>query len=179
MCRWPQGWPMRRSAQGWSGYDLHSRIPVVLVWPGPGRRGRVRRRGARGRSDVDKARLTSYVRRTGFPSDDAVATKRLLDDAEHATPLHARRYIDAARTVAGPAIGKPAAALDASRRVRPDQLPDVAARMLARAVADFGWPSRPHGGSRRPPRKPDTRSRYAAMSSSLTQNEAHCSSPAE
>ena len=90
---------------------------------------------ARGRSDVDKARLT-FLRATNrlFPLDDAVGAKRLLDDAERATPLHARSCIDAARTVYSAAIGKPAAALDASRHIRPDQLPDVAARMLAWAV---------------------------------------------
>ena len=94
-------------------------------------------------TDADHARF-AFLRASNmlWALADPARAKELIDEASRTTPLQARSYIDAFLTVYWFAMDQPSAAMEASKQLTLDELPEVAGAEIAwvRAVifADAG-----------------------------------------
>ncbi|SEH82043.1 regulatory protein, luxR family [Mycolicibacterium rutilum] len=140
-----------RAGGGADALFIHA---FLLTWLGRGAEAEHLLSGAADRyTGIDRAKLV-FVRATNrlFCLGDAAGAAELIDGAE----AHDGGCVDAARVVYCAATGDPRAALEASARIVPAELPDVAARMAvwamtvaagevgrtseAEAIAETGYP---------------------------------------
>ena len=102
-------------------------------------------------TDGDQARF-AFLRASNmlWALADPARAKELIDDASRTTPPQARSYIDAFLTVYWFAMDQPSAAMEASKDLALDELPEVVGAEIAWALAvisaDAGrttepWPS--------------------------------------